>query len=50
MTIERLMDKIDEASSPTKMTKGEAIDFLELLIDEIRGRVAALQDEIENEG
>jgi polyhydroxyalkanoate synthesis regulator phasin len=47
MITDELMDIIDNATGPDKMSKHDAKDLLEDIIDQIRGRIEALNDEIE---
>lgn len=45
----RLLDDIDQATEPSKMTKPEAREVLSDIIDELRGRIEALDEEIAEE-
>ena len=41
-----IMREIDRALSPAVMSKAQAIEFLELLVDEIETRIEALTCEV----
>ncbi len=43
-----LMEAIDVRTEPSKMTKHEAVDVLELMRDDIQSRLEALREEIQN--
>lgn len=53
MTIRSSIDEItkfiDTETEPSRMSKDEALDVLEQVIDELKGRCEALRDEIEAE-
>lgn len=46
---EKVRNLIEAVTSPKKMTKREAIDFLEELSSDIDGMIDGLKDEIRNE-
>lgn len=43
---ESLMDTIDEATEPSKMSKAEAVDVLEEIQSQIYGRLESLKEEM----
>lgn len=47
--LEEAMDFIDRMTAPDKMSKAEAKDFQEMLIDRLRSNVEALDEEMKNE-
>ena len=47
--VERIMKSVDEEYAPEKMSKVDAIDFLERIGVELDGRCEALREEIDNE-
>lgn len=49
MTVAEIMEEIDQATEPGKMSKQEAHDFLQQIIDEARDRMEALRDEMRGE-
>ena len=44
--LEELLERIDAATEPAKMSKENALELLERLIDDLRSRCEALRDEI----
>ena len=44
--IENIINVIDDACAPEKMTKPEAVDFLEQIVTEIDLRIEALREEM----
>lgn len=46
---ERIMGEVDTAIAPGKMTKQEAVEWLEELTSDIDGRIMALQEELSAE-
>ena len=44
-----LLDVIDRSTEPSKMSKEEALDVLEDLIEQLSSRIEALRDEIAEE-
>lgn len=48
--VEELMTAIDDATVPDKMTKPEAKDMLDEIIEQCRSRIDAIVDEMMNEG
>ncbi len=49
MDHDAIMDAIDKATAPNKMTKAQALDFLEELADSVDSRCECLREEIKNE-
>lgn len=47
--IQPLLDDIDEATEPKKMSKAEALDTLEIIIDQLKSRTECLKEEMGNE-
>lgn len=47
--VEAVMDEIDEPCAPARMTKAQAKDYYERLIDRCQIAVEALEQEMENE-
>ena len=47
-TATELMDAIDTATEPAKMSKGAALDVLEEIQSQLSGRIEALKDEMED--
>jgi hypothetical protein len=47
--IAELLQAIDDATAPSLMSKAEALDLLEELIDDVKMRCEALREEIKNE-
>lgn len=45
----QLMARIDFGTTADKMTKAEAKDVLERIVDQCKGNIEALEDEIKNE-
>ena len=43
---ERIIEEIDELTAPAKMTKEEALEWLEELYDQLDTRISALREEI----
>lgn len=46
--VESLMEKIDSATEPSKMSKGAALDVLEEIRSQLDGRIEALKEEMED--
>lgn len=47
--IEPLLEDLDTATEPLKMSKAEALDILETIIDQLKSRIEALREEIAEE-
>lgn len=45
-SVEQIMDYIDLATQLSKMSKRQALEVLGELVDELKGRMEALRDEI----
>ena len=48
MTIEEIMDEIDEATAPP-MPKHQAHEILAQMVEDLRSRMEALRDEMKND-
>ena len=48
-TIDEIMKFIDSETEPSRMSRDEALDALEQVIDDLRARCEALRDEIAEE-
>jgi hypothetical protein len=44
-TREMILQMIDEATDPARMTPAEALDFISTIADDLTGRIEALRDE-----
>ncbi len=49
MRTDEIMDLIDNNTHPEKMTKQEALEYLQDISGQLMGRIEALQNEIEEE-
>jgi polyhydroxyalkanoate synthesis regulator phasin len=47
--VQQAVNAVNELCAPEKMSKQEAIDFLEDVMSDLQSAVDALQDEIDNE-
>lgn len=50
LTIDDIMDLIDNQTHPDKLTKQEALDYLQEISAQLVGRIEALQHEIAEQG
>lgn len=48
--IQILLEQIDWATEPSRMSKSQALELLEQLVADIDSRIEALKEEIRNEG
>lgn len=48
--VDRAVEAVEKLCEPGKMSKAEAVDFLEDVISRLESSVEALKEEIENEG
>ena len=49
MKVSEVLELIEVASEPGKMTKPEALDYYELIIGELRARCEVLREEMDEE-
>lgn len=49
MTVDQIMELIEKATEPSKMSKSEAREFMECVRDEIGFRIEALTEEMRND-
>jgi len=45
---ESILEHIDTETEPRRLTKHQAVDVLEIVLDGVRSRLEALREEIEN--